>query len=153
VQNRRSTELVSQSHHARCVAMMQALAQKNLGDISYQKRHEAITPPTRPSSNATKNTTVIKNSSQSSGNREGTPLRSISLTRFCSSSKSTFSSALRPDSKSIIFRVGFSKTLPKLRSSQSCSFILTCFFDDHNPFKCDFCDFLMILVRRDLCQG
>src|SRR6266481_9267572 len=139
--------------HERCLAMMQALAQKDLGDNSYQNRHEAITPPTRPSSNITKNTTVIKNSSQSSGNLEGTPLRSISPTRFCSSSKSTFSSALRPDSKSIMFRVGcFSKTSPKLRSSQSCSFLLLASSMIIIPFECDFRDFLMILARCDLCQ-
>jgi len=85
--------------------MMQALAtlaQKDLGDNSYQNRHEAITPTTRPNSNPT----VSKNSSQSSGNLEGTRLRSINLTRFCSSSKSSFSRALRPDSDSIMSRGG-----------------------------------------------
>src|SRR6267143_6543977 len=140
-------------NHERCLAMMQALAQKDLGDNSYQNRHEATTPPTRPSSNITKNTTVIRNSSQSSGNLEGTPLRSISPMRFCSSSQSTFSSALRPDSKSIMFRLGFSKTSPKLRSSQSCSFLLLASSMIIIPFECDFRDFLMILARCDLCQG
>jgi hypothetical protein len=69
-------------YRGRCLAVKQALAQKDLGDSSYQNRHEATTAPTRPSSNATENTTVIKNSSQSSGNLEGTPLRSVRLTRF-----------------------------------------------------------------------
>src|SRR4051812_4895163 len=87
---------------------------KNLGENNYQGRHEAITPPARPDSNPTNNAIVSNNSSQSSGNLEGTRLRSISLTRFCSLSKVSFFSALRPDSKSIIFPVGsFSKTSPK----------------------------------------
>src|SRR5260221_13261088 len=86
--------------------MLQAFLTLSQADAGYgedQKRHEAITPPTRPDSNPTNHTTVSKNSSQSSGNLKGTRLRSISVTGFCLSSKPFFFSALRPGSKSIIF--------------------------------------------------